>query len=185
MELAFKFQFVKSIDFFLYKYVVRVCKVVSVCNAFDNAETFLQGFCKVFCQRFTWCAVKCKTKASLAFPQNDLALEVIHNIQSQCFTFWCCVAFACKGFYTFVQTDVAQCDCSIAILQQWIDRFVFAKTCNGTILPVNRRNIRCNIFQFVITQHQGFFTHFQSVFQNSPEFTCVTLSGQTNVSKVK
>ena len=66
-----------------------------------------------------------------------VAIEVFHNFNPKFFAFRCCVAFTDKCHNTFVKTNVTKCNCSITALKQWIDWFVWCKTRNSTVLPVN------------------------------------------------
>lgn len=52
LERSLEFQLVKCIDLFRYMHMIAVCDIVLICDTRNDAESFLQTFCKLVCCGF-------------------------------------------------------------------------------------------------------------------------------------
>ena len=80
LELTFKLQLVKCIDFFSNMHMVAIGDIALIRDAFDDAKTTLQTFTKLVRCRLKGCSIQAEVDIVLFLPGVALVVHMLHNL---------------------------------------------------------------------------------------------------------
>ena len=116
-------------------------------------------------------------------PFSALVMEFLQNSQAKR------LAIARMGSAShipdaFIQASIAQRDCGVTVIQEWIDLLTGSKTSKSAMLPEDWSHVRCGAKKMFVPQTKGTMAEFKAVFVDFPELVHVSARGKSHIGQV-
>ena len=95
------------------------------------------------------------------------------------------MAYATHELRCLVYSDVSQRNSRISIVEERVYDLALFEPCYGTVLPVDRTDIRCDTLERSMTAHKCIVAKLKSLVQQTPKLVVVTLCKYCYLWKVQ
>ena len=184
LEIGFKFQLVEGVDIFRDVDVVAVRDVVLICDAFDEAEAFLEAFGEFVGGRFHRGAVDGVGNVFLGSPFAAGVIQLLHDGHGEFPSLFRGVGDTEHADAHFIQAGIAEGNGAVVIEEELIDRLALLQTGECAVLPEDRCDVRDGAEEPLVAAAKCAMAELEAVFQDLPEAVHVAAGGAGDVDEI-